>query len=39
MNCTSEYPPKLEDININFINYMKKILVKLLLVTQITQMI
>ena len=24
MNCTSEYPPKLEDININFINYMKK---------------
>lgn len=24
MNCTSEYPPKLEDININFINFMKK---------------
>ena len=24
MNCTSEYPPRLEDININFINYMKR---------------
>ena len=24
MNCTSEYPPRLEDINLNFIPYMKK---------------
>ena len=24
MNCTSEYPPKIEDINLGFIEYLKK---------------